>query len=270
MILRLLRGRRWVPLAVLGGGAAAHAGMWAGVMPCPKISMSACVVTAAAIVGGGSLAAIVVRAARLGRAAARDLAALPRARLPGLARAAAVRAGARRVTCVQGSQPAAFCAGLWRPRVYLTDTAARVLGLAELDAVLAHETAHARRRDPLRRLAARAAADVLFYLPLARWWSGRQIERAELAADRAAITHAGRSAVAAALLSIATPAQHHRTGAPATVLAYGGAIDARIAQLSGEAIAAQRPRAKPVILSLAGLVLIVSLAMCISQATLRI
>jgi len=267
MILRLVPGRRWVPLAVLSGGAAAHAGMWAGVMPCPTISMSACLATAAAIVGGGSLAAVVLRAARLGHRAARDLAALPRARLPGPARAAATRAGARWVTCVQGSEPLAFCAGLWRPRIYLTDTAARVLGPAELDAVLAHETAHARRRDPLRRLAVRAAADVLFYLPLAGWWSGRQIQRAELAADRAAISHAGPKAVAAALLSVGTPAQH-RSAAPAAALAYGGAIDARIAQLSGEAVPAQRPRAKPVIFSLAGLVLILSLAMCVGQATL--
>ena len=225
------------------------------------MSMGACLTASAAIAAGASLVTFAVRAALLGLQAAREVAALPPVRLPGPARAAARRAGARRVTCVRAGGPAVFCAGLWRPRIYLTDTAARALSPAELDAVFAREAAHARRRDPVRRLAARAAADVLFYLPLAAWWSGHQAENAELAADRAAITHAGPKAVAAALLSIATPPKHQATAA----VPYGGAIGVRIAQLSGETIPPRRPQAKPVIVSLLGLALIISLAMCIGQ-----
>ncbi len=208
MIIALIRDRRWVPLAVLGGGAAVHGGMWAGLVPCPGMSMGACLAASTVIAVGASLATIAARAGLLGLQAACEVAALPRVRLPGPARAAATRAGARRVTCVRGGGPAVFCAGLWRPRIYLTDTAARALSPAELDAVFAHEAAHARQHHPLRRLAARAAADALFCLPLASWWSGHQAEKAELAADRAAISHAGPEAVAAALLSIATPAPH--------------------------------------------------------------
>jgi hypothetical protein len=77
-----------------------------------------------------------------------------------------------------------------------------LLAPGELDAVLSHEAVHARRRDPLRRLIARAAADTLFYLPLARWWSRRQTETADLRADQAAVRYAGRQAVASALLAV--------------------------------------------------------------------
>ncbi len=44
----------------------------------------------------------------------------------------------------------AFCAGLLRPRVYITSGALAVLDGQGLNAVLAHERRHASRRDPLR------------------------------------------------------------------------------------------------------------------------
>ena len=215
-----------------------------------------------------SLTAIGVRAVQLGRRAGRALAALPRAPMPAPGRAAAARTGARGLICLRGDDPVVFCAGLWRLRIYLTGTAARMLASAELDAVLAHEAAHARRRDPLRRLLARAAVDVLFYLPLATWFSRHQAEHAELAADRAAIGQAGPNAVAAALLTLGGGAG--QPGAPAAAVPFDGAIDARIAQLAGDSIPPQRPSAKPVLISLAGLVLTISLAMCLGQAALHI
>jgi Zn-dependent protease with chaperone function len=84
--------------------------------------------------------------------------------------------------------------------VYLTAATAQ-LNANEIDAILAHEAAHACRRDPLRRLLTRAAADVMFWFPLVRWWQRTHVENAELNADRAAIDHAGRQALAAALLA---------------------------------------------------------------------
>src|SRR5260370_17158286 len=91
------------------------------------------------------------------------------------------------------------------PAVYVSAGAAAVLAREELDAVLAHEAAHARRRDPLCRLLARAAADTMFYLPLVRWWSRRQAETAELRADLPAVGYAGRQAVARAPLPALYP-----------------------------------------------------------------
>src|SRR5258708_2047457 len=106
-------------------------------------------------------------------AAARGVSALPGAARAAELAGAARRARIRRIRCLAEGGATAFCAGLLAPRVYITAGAVAELAPGALDAVLAHEAAHARRRDPLRRLAAPAARDALFYLPLARWWSRR-------------------------------------------------------------------------------------------------
>ena len=61
-----------------------------------------------------------------------------------------------------------FCAGLWRPRVYITSGALTRLDASALGAVLVHERHHARRRDPLRLATSRVIARSLFFVPAAR------------------------------------------------------------------------------------------------------
>lgn len=56
-------------------------------------------------------------------------------------------AGYARIEC---DVPFAVTAGLWHPRIYLSSGLERELDAEGLTAVLAHERAHARRRDPLR------------------------------------------------------------------------------------------------------------------------
>ena len=104
-----------------------------------------------------------------------------------------------RVFRAPGSQ--AFCAGLLRPRIYVSTGALRALGSDELGAVLAHESHHARRRDPLRMLVARALGDALFFLPGMRRLSQRYGALAELAADEAAVKASGTQPLASALLA---------------------------------------------------------------------
>lgn len=174
--------------------------------------------------------------------------------------AAVRRTASRDVVSVAGDDRTAFCAGLLRPRVYVTEGAVAGLAPDELDAVLVHERAHARRRDPLRGLLRRAAADVLFFVPITSWWVTRWHERAELAADSAAIRQVGVPALAGALLS--TTGGH----VPVTSAAFDGATDARIAQLSGEQLSARRPSWLSVALSFGGVVAVVSLFMCTGQA----
>ena len=86
--------------------------------------------------------------------------------------------------------PLAFCAGLLRPRVYVSEGALRALGDDELAAVVAHESHHAARRDPLRILVARAIGDAYSLGALPR----REQALAELAADAAAVRSGGRRA----------------------------------------------------------------------------
>ena len=249
-------------LAVAGGLIMVQAAYSASLAGCPRMTVTQCLAAANVVVLGASAIAIAARAAWLAAAAARAVAALPPASLPGALAGAARRAGVRRIRCVAASGCTAFCAGLLRPGVYVTAAAVATLAPGELDAVLSHEAAHARRRDPLRRLVTRAAADALFYLPLARWWSRQQAERAELRADQAAVGYAGREAVAGALLAAG------EAGAPAGAATYGGVTDARVAQLLGDELPARRPSPALVILSVLGLIAAVWLAMCLGQAAL--
>ncbi|MGI9096991.1 MAG: M56 family metallopeptidase [Solirubrobacteraceae bacterium] len=98
-------------------------------------------------------------------------------------------------------RPQAFCAGLLRPRVYLSTGAVRALSAAQLAAVVAHEAHHARLRDPLRVLIARVLSDALFFLPAVRRLAERYSALAELAADGAAVRARGAQPLASALLA---------------------------------------------------------------------
>ena len=106
---------------------------------------------------------------------------------------------------VQEPTVQAFCAGLLRPRVYVSTGAVDALGTAELKAVLAHERHHLVRRDPLRIAVGRVFARALFFVPTVGLLHRRYCAMAELAADDAAIAAqpGGSRALASALLGFA-------------------------------------------------------------------
>lgn len=109
------------------------------------------------------------------------------------------------VLVIADEQPRAFCAGLLRPRLYVSSGAVALLDDAALRAVLAHERHHARRRDPLRLATGRVLVRALFYLPGLARLVARQQALAELSADETAVhaAPANRSALARAMLSFA-------------------------------------------------------------------
>lgn len=115
------------------------------------------------------------------------------------------RVGPPRTYVFADDAPNAFCAGLLRPRIFVSTGTLETLRRDELDAVLAHEAHHARSRDPLRLLLARTARDGLFFLPgmhdLAERYAA--LAEAEAAADGAAVRASGgdRGSLAAALLA---------------------------------------------------------------------
>ena len=145
----------------------------------------------------------VFTAARTSRAVTRLEFVLP---LPLTLVRAAEAAQIERIACLRGGPPVAFCSGLLRPTVFISEDAVAQLSKAELMAVLHHEKDHAIRREPLRRAARSAAADVLMFLPLVRWWTERQATRSELRADAAAELCVGKPALAGALLVMTEPA----------------------------------------------------------------
>jgi bla regulator protein blaR1 len=113
---------------------------------------------------------------------------------------------AARGTLVDGTrviddrQAHAFCAGLLRPRVYITTAALARLDDGALAAVLAHERHHARCRDPLRLATGRVMTRSLFFVPWLRSLHERHRLLTELGADENA-ARAGGPALARAMLA---------------------------------------------------------------------
>ena len=127
----------------------------------------------------------------------------------------------------------AFCAGLLRPTVFVSEGAVAALSEPELLAVLYHEADHARRHEPARRAARNAGAEVFVFLPIVRWWSEREVARAELSADVTAERIVGRSALAGALLVMTAP--------PIPLAAFVGHAELRARRLLGMGIDEPKP-----------------------------
>jgi len=204
-----------------------------------------------------------LRAVWLYRQSREDLRRLYRMSLPSALVAAMARTGTRNVECIEGSSPQAFCAGALHPTVFMTPALIDRLDASQLDAVLLHERHHADRREPLRRAVVKAASDVFFFIPLLRWWAERRLEESELAADRAAIGELGRRTVARALW-------HAASREPQGLPAFGGAIEARVAQILGERVDSQPPAPSLWLTSAAGSILVMSTAVCLAHVLLAI
>jgi hypothetical protein len=103
----------------------------------------------------------------------------------------------------QDQRPRAFCAGLLRPRVYLSTGAVAALDEPALRAVLLHEQHHARCRDPLRLAIGRVMSRALFFMPGIGELFRRHQSLAELGADERALgaRDENRSALARAMLN---------------------------------------------------------------------
>lgn len=122
---------------------------------------------------------------------------------PFLRAAALAGLDASRLRLVRGLPNPVFTTGFFRPVVFVAEDLAVRLPESELVAVLAHEAAHVRRRDPLSLTVLRGVAHAFFWLPLIRRLTEDFAEDAELAADDFAARRAGRLSVAAALVSLA-------------------------------------------------------------------
>ena len=109
---------------------------------------------------------------------------------------------APKVVLVDDERPFAFCHGLLRPEVYYSYGLARLLGLAELQAVLLHEEAHARRRDPLRVFAVHVLAAAFWPVPLVHTFRERYLAWLEVRADYEAVQRLGVKPVATALVKL--------------------------------------------------------------------
>jgi Zn-dependent protease with chaperone function len=133
----------------------------------------------------------------------------------------AARGRAPTVVYLDRPGPALFCAGVRRPVVYVSRGALALLDDQELRAALAHEAAHAERKDPERSWVVMGLRALMCLNPtfqiLARTLA-RDAER--LADERGAELGADRLALASALLKL-----HRATGGGGRrTLVFGGAL----------------------------------------------
>jgi beta-lactamase regulating signal transducer with metallopeptidase domain len=93
--------------------------------------------------------------------------------------------------------------GLWRPVLLIPETLPERLSQAEIDALLAHEACHLRRRDNLAAALHMLVEALFWFHPLAWWIGARLIEERERACDEA-VVRAGhdRAAYARSLVEI--------------------------------------------------------------------
>jgi Zn-dependent protease with chaperone function len=190
-------------------------------------------------VGAALAVRVLVTAVRLGRA---SVASVIARRALGRLASPEVVAGA---LVLPFDEPQAFIVGLARPSLFVTRGLLSPQHCEHLEAVLAHERAHVRRRDALRRLFAFMVLS--FHLPFVAAWIERKLARAhEMAADgEAAVAVRSPARVARALVRLVRAARH----TPRFALAFGGSdVEARVTMLLDT-----RPRPnRPGLLALVG------------------
>jgi BlaR1 peptidase M56 len=115
---------------------------------------------------------------------------------------------------IPDEQTRAFCAGLLKPRVYVSTGSLERLDETALQAVLSHERHHALRRDPLRLAAGRVITRALFFVPGLAALFDRHQALAELSADEHALSGSpeGRAALARAMLSFSDESDSQAVG----------------------------------------------------------
>ena len=129
--------------------------------------------------------------------------------------------------------PVAF--GILRPEICLPRHLAARMPDDELEALLAHEWAHLRRRDPLWLAAAHLVRALWFWHAGIRWAVGRLAAIAEDRCDHFAVKQVGATSLARALVSVASHARHFegrvRVPAPAMSSPTRSALTRRVESL---------------------------------------
>jgi beta-lactamase regulating signal transducer with metallopeptidase domain len=133
------------------------------------------------------------------------------------------------------NNPGPAVGGILSPQILLPVGIERVLSQREIDAILIHELAHARRHDNLIRLLYEISLCVLWFHPL-MWLAGaRMALYRELSCDEAVIERAQGQALVSALAKLALPEQASFLHATAS-----SHVSHRLARLAGPSHLASR------------------------------
>lgn len=147
------------------------------------------------------------------------------------ARAASVDPASLRV--VAGLPTPAFTIGWLRPRIFIARSLADRLTPAQLATVVAHEGAHAARRDPLRLSLLRFLTCMLFWIPALRRLAADVADEAEIQADDVAA--AGQPLVlASAIVALARYGTSPAVPAPGVGFQRPELLERRVRRLLGQ------------------------------------
>jgi beta-lactamase regulating signal transducer with metallopeptidase domain len=143
------------------------------------------------------------------------------------------RLGLKGKICIVNSEALlCFCAGFISPRIYVSRGMIAKLTPEELEALLLHEKHHLSNRVPLKILAGRCIASILFFIPLLQDLLQRYLIETEIAADRSAIWHQGhRRGIAGALEKLLQ--QYSASPMPGSTVGAADALLHRIDHLTG-------------------------------------
>lgn len=146
------------------------------------------------------------------------------------ARAAGVDPASLRI--VSGLPTPAFTIGWLRPRIFIARSLAEQLSPAQLTTVVAHEGAHAARRDPFRLSLLRFLTCMLFWIPALRRLAADVADEAEIQADDVAA--AGQPLVLAS--TIVALARYGPSAVPAPGVGFHRPelLDRRVRRLLGQ------------------------------------
>ena len=181
------------------------------------------------------------------------------------------RAGLRHPPAVKThfglSEP--FICGVFRPVILLPKTWLECRRGAMLEAILAHELAHARRRDHLVNLAQRLVETVLFFNPAVRWLSRSLRQQREFCADAMAVRWTGDSLALAEALESVARRRFTSTPVPAIGAALGGqsvSLLPRIQELIGMTPSRPQTRIWPLAaLPTAGMIALIAISAGLAQ-----
>jgi beta-lactamase regulating signal transducer with metallopeptidase domain len=140
----------------------------------------------------------------------------------------------------------------------------QLLNQAELEAVLAHEASHQRRRDPLRLLVASVVIKALFFVPALSDLARAARVTTEVEADAAAVCRYGNSSLIRALKSVLEAVS--RAPAGVSPMVTSDLMSERVQALGGDypRIIIRRRR---LIASIAVLAVLLTLGLAVPSAT---
>lgn len=146
----------------------------------------------------------------------------------------AKRAGIKRLRLLERAEPTAYTSGYVWPAVTLSTGLLTLLDDFELEALLLHEAAHIRRRDPLRMLIVTCIASAFVVAPLVRQAAKSFRTAREIDADSWVVRRMGSPSALASALLVASPKV-----AGGTTAGFSDELAARVASLEGREYASR-------------------------------